>query len=139
MALILPFPLYLPPTASVAITIIVTRKSAAMILMMERERPSTRQRYGPSRPHGEVVEADRDPPQPAAPASAGHIHDIFAEYEKTFGEGSMKQKSRERKQWCQPPSRPTNPIRDGSLSLASPSGELVLDERRINDPDHITS
>lgn len=57
--------------------------------------PLYRENDQPSSPTSEnTAAADRVVPHLEAPASAGHVHDVFAEYEKTFGADSSTRKSR---------------------------------------------
>jgi hypothetical protein len=62
-----------------------------------------------------------------APAAAGHIRDVFAEYERMFGADSLTRKSGRPKGRSSSSQRHINPVRDGSLSLSNPSQQSVHD------------
>lgn len=72
-------------------------------------------------------------PHLEAPASAGHIHDVFAEYEKTFGVDSLTRKSGQRKERSSS-SHGASPVRDESL-LLNPNDGSVHVEHGPQHPD----
>lgn len=80
--------------------------------------PLYRENGQPSSPISEnTAAADRVVPHSEAPASAGHVYDVFAEYEKTFGADSSTRKPRQRKERNSSSSHGASPVRDKSLSL----------------------
>ena len=105
---------------------------------MDQSRSSTHRQHDrpPSSPTDETAEGpEQDTPYTEAPAAAGHIHDVFAEYEKEFGAGSFMRKSGRPKGRSSPPSRRTNPVVHGSPALDNPYQQSVNDEHGVQDPD----
>jgi len=95
--------------------------------------PSTHRQHDrpPSSPTDETAESpEQDTPYTEAPAAAGHIHDVFAEYERMFGADSLTRKSGQQKGRSSSSQHRTNPVRDGSLLLdGSSAGRLTNMER----------
>ncbi|KAF2192829.1 hypothetical protein K469DRAFT_694866 [Zopfia rhizophila CBS 207.26] len=75
-------------------------------------------------------------PDQDVPASAGRSHDVFAEYENTFGTERTKQMSWEQKRRNSSSSHCINSVRDGSNS---PSEQSVYNEHQVQDPDRTIS
>lgn len=83
----------------------------------------------PSSPSGEIAEGlTQNTPYAEAPAAAGHVHDVFAEYEKRFGVDSRTRKSGRPKGRSSPSRHPTNPVCDETPSLDNPSQQSIRDE-----------
>ncbi|KAI9788270.1 MAG: hypothetical protein M1816_007036 [Peltula sp. TS41687] len=86
----------------------------------ERLRPAECQRDDLLSSHSEIVEGpDYDSAGQEAPASAGHIHDVFAKYEKMFGMIRMKQQPQKRKEQSSLSLHRSDSIRNGSLKTNS--------------------
>jgi len=96
---------------------------------MELSRPPLyRENDQPSSPASEnTATTDRVVPHLEAPASAGHIHDVFAAYEKTFGTDSLARKSGQRKERSSSSSHGVSPVRDESLTLNPNEGSVRVE------------
>ena len=88
-------------------------------------------------PSPDVNTAVTNPASPPAeaPAAAGHIHDIFAEYEIRFGSDSSTRKSGQRKGSSPSSLHGTKPGGDESLALSAQSEGSALVEHEPQDPD----
>ena len=83
--------------------------------------------------NGEIVGGPaQDTPHSAAPATAGRIHDVFAEYEKKFGVDSLTRKSGALKERGSSSPRCINPVRDGRHGLQM--GDQYCRERTRSTP-----
>jgi len=78
-------------------------------------------------------------PPAEAPAAAGHIHDIFAEYKIRFGSDSSTRKSGQRKGSSPSSLHGTKPGRDESLAFSAQSEGSALVEHEPQDPDCTTT
>ena len=89
---------------------------------IDQLQPSTHRQHDrpPSSPTDETAKGpELDTPYTEAPAAAGHIHDVFAEYERMFGADSLTRKSRQPKGQSSSSQHRTNPVRDRSLSYSA--------------------
>lgn len=97
----------------------------------EQSRPSMHREHDRSSSNGKLTEC----PEQDVPASASRTHDVFTEFEKTFGTEQMKQAYWEQKRRNSSSHR-INSVRDGSQS---PSEQSVCDEHQVQDPDRTIS